>query len=94
VRRVRARRGAGAVEGTASTGADLHEALPAGREAVADRVADVASNVVSRVLPILTPAEKAAFLDGYETALELLVRGGWLAPGQADNLSRSAAAAP
>jgi hypothetical protein len=95
MRREWARRGAGTAEGTWTTdsGAGLDVALPVGRQAVADRVADVASSVVSKVLPILTPAEKAAFLDGYETALTLLVRGGWLAPGQADNLSRSAATA-
>lgn len=96
MRHARARRGAENVVGiwTADPGADINGALPAGRQAVADRVADVASGVVSKVLPILTPAEKSAFLDGYETALTLLVRGGWLAPGQADTLSRSAATAP
>ena len=94
MRHERARRSAETVAGirAADSGADVDGALPAGRQAVADRVADVASNVVSKVLPILTPAEKTAFLDGYETALTLLVRGGWLAPGQADNLSRSATA--
>jgi hypothetical protein len=96
MRRERARAGSGDPEftGRAFPDAELHAALPAGRQAVADRVADVASNVVSKVLPVLTPEEKAAFLDGYQTALTLLVRGGWLAPGQADILSRSAATAP
>jgi hypothetical protein len=71
----------------------VHAALPGDRRAaVAERVAVVASDVVSSVLPMLSPTERAAFLDGYDAALTLLVRGGWLPQSQADTLSRSAAA--
>jgi hypothetical protein len=72
------------------TGSPAYQRLSPREQALVARLADVATRAVARIAPSLRPAQKAAFLRGYDAALAHLVRGGWLTSGQAATLAQLA----
>lgn len=73
------------------TGSPAFQALPSWEQAIVTRLASHAENRLARIVPTMRPAQKAAFVRGYDALVGLLVRRGWLDQSQGETLTQLAA---
>jgi hypothetical protein len=73
-------------------GSSTYQSPAPPRQQAVQKLVDLATRAVVRIVPTLDPEQKTAFLRVYGDALARLVRGGWLTAGQAATLTNLAAA--
>ncbi len=80
----------GRLVATFVTGSPAYQSLAQPQQLAVQKLVDVATRAVARIVPTLDPEQKTAFQRVYGDALAHLVRGGWLTAGQAATLKRLA----
>lgn len=73
------------------TSSAAYASLSPVQQAVATRIAAIATRAAAQLVPGLDPAQEAAFLHVYDVALARLARDGWLTQAQASTLAGIAA---